>query len=421
MLVLLWHHTMRALQVACGWSTAMTDNVVSSVVLLLHDMRQMPTRRPLEEPDVRVGLEAKVDRVVQLLTAVDNNHGMVLLHGMAGIGKTTLARAVFNRLTATNPSLPCCFLRLDPEMEEGDVVRKQQQLLKDLARMEGATLNETEAGRRELAEQLNIKGRKVVLVVDNVWRTARVARLLRKGTIKALVDNGSMVLLTSREETAASPFLGEAGMLESQLVKAEVKCLSEAQSIELFCRHAYGTSSPPGADRELVAAVVAKCGFLPMAVEVIGRYYSVRPSKCDFFDDLESTMVYAYRKQDSGLLVGEATLFGALRLSWSMLDLEEQEALLDIALMLKGQPWHWVQHHCGRPNLDCLRVLGLVKQQDCAYSEDSAVHKVATVHDTVAFFCSDADAIGRLPQRKAVNTSSELQQVRGPYVAPRWE
>jgi replication-associated recombination protein RarA len=145
--------------------TALRDKVVERTVNLLCAMGEMPTKRPLEEPDIKVGLEAKVDRVVQLLTT--GNDSMVLLHGMGGIGKTTLARAVFNHLHANHPTLPCCFLGLDPDTKVAAIPQKQQQLLKDLARVERGTPSNAEEGRGLLAETL--QGKRVLLVVDNVW------------------------------------------------------------------------------------------------------------------------------------------------------------------------------------------------------------------------------------------------------------
>jgi hypothetical protein len=400
------------LKVPSGWSTAMRDKVVDGTVRLLCELGQMPTTGAVEETAaVKVGVDAKVEHVVQLLTAGGSN-SVVLLHGMGGIGKTTLARAVFNRLHAMNPTLPCSFLRLDPDMKDGAIMQKQQQLLKHLARAGDATLHDPEDGRGQLADRL--QRMRVLLVVDNVWGSARVARLLQKGTVKGLLDSGSMVLLTSREAAAAGPWLGEGGAPSSRVSKVEVECLSEEQSLELFCRHAYdGSTRPPDdVDRARVVEAVARCGHLPMAVEVVGLYYAAIDDKLSFFEDLLASMAYAYRKQDSSIFDGEATLFGALRLSWRVLDLEEQEALLDIAWFLKGQLWDWVQYHCGSPVLRRLCGLGLVKRQDGEWQHGRA--QIATVHDTVSFFCQDATAIDRTPQRKVARTGNELQEVRGP-------
>jgi hypothetical protein len=389
----------------------MRDKVVEGAVQLLCDMGQMLTRSALEEPDIKVGLEAKVGHVVRLLTAEGSN-SMVLLHGMAGIGKTTLARAVFNRLQESNPTLPCCFLGLDPYMKEEDITKQQRQLLTELAHVEGSPQSKPEGGRDELAQRL--MGKRVLLMVDNAWDD--VLEFLLPRNFMRLLGEGSMVLVTSREKGAAKE--------QAWVVEIEMEYLSPEQSAELFCK--YGFPGPALAPRsswmEYVAqsqwtshftAALKVCAGLPMALEVVGRYFAAIADKGEFY----STFQKACSKQKAGRKEAERTLFGALRLSWSILEPDEQDALLDIASMLNGQPWDWVQHHCGSFVLGRLCGLGLVKQQDGErQSHQNRRVQLVTVHDTVSTFCSDATAIRRPPRRTWVTRSSQLQQVTAPAI-----
>jgi hypothetical protein len=398
------------LQVPSGMGTAMRDKVVEGTVRLLCDMGKMPTRRPLEEPDVKVGMEAKVERVVQLLTKQNN---MVLLHGMGGIGKTTLAKAVFNQLHADHPTVPCCFLSLDPGTTFGNITHKQQQLLKELTHVETGTLNDAMDGRRMVAEKL--AGKTVLFVVDNVWDD-RLEFLLPKDFMQ-LLGAGSMVLVTSREQGAARELQGS--------IEEEMECLPDEQSMELFCMYAFpGLAPVPSSwDKHVeqpwwasqIKQVLKMCAGLPMALEVVGRYFAACGNKDEFLNGLRK----ACSKVKAGRLEAERSLFGALGLSWSILELSEKEALLDIALVLKSAPWDWVRHYCGESDLDRLRGLGLVKQQQHVQPEFLSEYSVFTkvqvaVHDTVAFFCADADAIDGLPQRQPLSTSSKVQHVRRP-------
>jgi hypothetical protein len=124
---------------------------------------------------------------------------------------------------------------------------------------------------------------------------------------------------------------------------------------------------------------------------------------------------------DGRLDATERTLFGALRLSWGVLEGEEREALLDVALLLRGQPWGLVEQHCGEGVLRRLWGLGLVKK-DFGHgangrrgpADDGASECLATVHSTVASFCEDAAATGRAPERLALSPGdarSKRQQV----------
>jgi hypothetical protein len=375
--------------------TAMRKKVVEAAVTRLLDMGQMPTGVAADQPDIEVGLEAKVDQVVQLLTATNENTKVVLLHGMGGIGKTTLARAAFNRLHANNPTLPSCFLCLDPDMSEADIMRKQRQLLLELACVTDVTdVSTAEQGRAKLATKL--KGKKVLLVVDNVWDT-RLEFLLHKDTVR-LLGEGSMVLATSREQ-------GAAGLLACKVTEVEMECLSEVPSVELFCKYAFPGSSPGPISYQIQEAL-KMCAGLPMALEVLGRHFAA----CGDIYEFDSSFQVACSTQNAGRLEAERTLFGALQLSWNILEPKEKEALLDIVFFLKGQPWSWVRHHCDPYVLRRLGKLGLVKQQEAGAN-------VASIHDTLSFFCRENTAIGGPHERMAVETSCELRQVRGLFGA----
>jgi hypothetical protein len=367
--------------------------VVDHAVGGLEGMRQMPSSTPMEAlPDIQVGLQEddkQMQGLVQLLTD-ESNHSLVLLHGMGGIGKTTLAKAVFNQLKAGNRTLPCCFVRLDPDMKVDDVVKQQQQLLQELARYKGDTTRRADKGQQLLAEQLG--GKTVLLVVDNVWGN-QLEWVVSKRTLKELLDNGSMVLVTSRELTAADRFLGEGAL---DVKKVPMQFLSAERSLELFCRHAFGSSPPPAELLQQVKAVVARCGGLPMALEVLGLLFRESSDWAKSCKSLNATLEDAYTHKEAHRLEAERTLFGALRLSWSMLKSEEQEALLDIVWFLKAQRWDLLQAACGAAVMRRLCRLGLVGH--------NTKWQLAIIHDTVTSFCSSASAIGREPLRKVLHS-----------------
>jgi hypothetical protein len=293
-------------------------------------------------------------------------------------------------------------------MKEGAIIRKQSRLLKDLAAVD-AQLDDAEEGRSKLAREL--RGKSVLVVVDNVWGD-QLEFLLPEGFMQ-LLGEGSMVLVTSREQ-------GAAGELQ-QVTAVEMRCLSDEQSMELFCKYAFPGLAPAPSSWEKhveqsrwasqILAALKMCAGLPMALEVVGRYFET----CDDKDEFRDSFRRACRQPIAGRKEEERSLFGALRLSWNILEPEEQEALLDIALMLKGAPWDWVQHHCGAPVLARLCGLGLVKQQQYEWEFNSeyasAIDAQVVVHDAVSFFCADVDAIGGLPQRRALSTTSEMRQV----------
>jgi hypothetical protein len=282
-------------QVADRMEPELVKWVVEHAVEALEQMGQMPSSTPTEAlPEVQVGLQAGDKQVKVLLGLLTDasSHSMVLLHGMGGIGKTTLAKTVFNQLKASNPTLPCCFVRLDPGMKVVDdvVQQQQQQLLQELARhSDDIPPHSAEMGQHLLADKLG--GKRVLLVVDNVWGR-QLEWLVNKRTMKELLDNGSMVLVTSREVAAADRFLGVGGGGVQHVL---MQFLSAEQSMELFCVHAYnGRASPPAAELQHGTAVVARCGGLPMALEVVGLLFREIGDWEQFLQSLDANLAAAF-------------------------------------------------------------------------------------------------------------------------------
>jgi hypothetical protein len=375
---------------------------------LLADMGQLPTESKVEVPKILVGLEGKVEALVQKLQAADGS--MVLLQGMGGIGKTTLASAVFNELHEQSPTVRCCFLELDPVMTHAQPLKKQKQLLTDLAGEEATKPASVARGRQKLRAKL--RGQKVLLVVDNVWGDQ--LELLLPEDIMEVLGKGSVVLVTSREPGATKKFDGAE--------VAEAVCLSGLDAMQLLCRHAYGSTSAPAAEEEQVKQLVARCGGLPMALEVVGMRLRLSKDKQRFFSNLEAALTAAYKNDAAGRKDGERTLFAALRLSWDALDAEEQEALLDITWFLKGQPWERVEAHCGYGVLDRLCQFGLVSRG----VEQHTKRPTATIHDTIVDLCSSVAGIGRQPRRMALRSCTrpmdahDMEQVRGCMRCVKW-
>jgi hypothetical protein len=358
----------------------MVDKVVQHTVRLLADMGQMPTASRVELPEIMVGLDARVEETVQRLTA-EGQSRMVLLHGMGGIGKTTLARAVFNKLHEGHPTMPCAFVELEPETAGEQLVKRQCQLLKKLAGMDAVSLCSVEEGRQMLAQKL--RGRKVLVVVDNVW--GGHLRLLLPDNILELLGGGSMVLVTSRNHRAAADVRG-------QVAGVDMQTLPRTESLQLFCRHAYGTDTPPADEQAWAERVVATCDGLPMAVEVLGRYLSCKSKRNKFLSNMETARASVYSTGEACRKDG-ATLFAALRLSWSGLSAKDKEDLLDIAWFLKGREWEQVESYCEYDALDRLWRAGLVKRtksmsySPCKNMDSSAM--VVSVHDCVVDFCKE--------------------------------
>jgi len=103
-------------------------NFIESVV------REILTKLKIKDKHVTkhlIGMDERVEAVVKLLDVDSGGVRFVLLHGMGGIGKTTLAKVVFNKLNSLFSH--CCFLENVQESSSSfGFVALQKQILSNM-------------------------------------------------------------------------------------------------------------------------------------------------------------------------------------------------------------------------------------------------------------------------------------------------
>jgi hypothetical protein len=374
-------------QVANSRGTELVKVIVRDTVTELAAKNKLRTNKLQGLPPIHVGLDAERDKLVERLSS--NGSHMLLLHGMGGIGKTTLAKAVFNQLHDADRTVPCCFLSLNPVMPPGTPSRRstqeeleaaQQTLLAELVQWDTSLRPSRKQGF--IAEQLTDK--KVLLVVDNVWDD-QLTTLLASGRNSSFMNelgSGSVVLVTSCDRRAVDDF--------DDAVKHEVQFLTKADSLYLLCQHAYG-HPPSSQDEERLEELEVRLGGLPKALEVVGRRLSKAADKSEFLRNPQAAVQFCYED-------GEASLFRALASSWDALQVdlppwgadrqlaEGQESLLDIVSFLKERCWEVVKCYCQYGCLEKLEAMALVRR--CSRDALQGGAEYVTVHNAIVDFCT---------------------------------
>lgn len=225
--------------------------------LHVHVAADAPARIPRQlpsAPDGFINRRQELEVLESLLATPGEHCRVVVLSGLAGVGKTGLglhwAHSVADRFAGGQLYVDLAALRHRGGVEIGEVLAGFLRALS--VREEWIPLELAE--RAALFRSLTAGSRMLVLV-DNVDQPAQVAPLIPGSA-------GSMVLVTSRRR------LG--GLVVKGATPLHLSPLDAAAGMGLLSRML--TDSRVGAEPEAAAELVGLCGGLPIALRVCGAW-----------------------------------------------------------------------------------------------------------------------------------------------------
>lgn len=178
---------------------------------------------------------------------------VIVLAGLGGIGKSTLAKYIFNlRCSEFNRASYLCNVR-----ETTDLTSLQRQLLSDLRGL-NRDIHNTFIGKPILRNSL--KGLKILIVLDDVDDREKIKSVVDLDA----VEPGSLILITSRYKDIM-------GGSSASTLLYDVKPLKRNHARELFCHHAFRQLNPPEKYEDSVEDFLKMCGGLPLSLEVFGE------------------------------------------------------------------------------------------------------------------------------------------------------
>ncbi|KAG0584090.1 hypothetical protein KC19_3G184300 [Ceratodon purpureus] len=282
--------------------------------------RLSPSNDPVDVEPYRVGLQGRAHACIQMSDNMGAGTGILGLVGMGGVGKTTLAREIYNHFVAEKKFRNMTFLEIHRDSSTSDVevrstwVRElQKQLLWDLLRVQTSTSNDYSSWFRKIASV-----GPVLIVVDNVYKLNQFEALVPSVSD---LHPGSRIIVTSRDRSVFNHLAGRS-KLEHCLY--DVSTLDVEESNMLFNWHAFQADEAPEELKGVAKDVVKGCGGLPLALKVIGSSLFVVRSEEDS-EAIWLEAVHALRQNPD--------VKGVLKWSYDHLSKPEKHLFLDIACL----------------------------------------------------------------------------------------
>ncbi|CAA7053865.1 unnamed protein product [Microthlaspi erraticum] len=274
-----------------------------------------------------VGIEAHLENMQSVLRFCEDGAMIVGISGPAGIGKTTIARALQSRISS-NFQLTCFMENLRGSCKNGldeyDLkLRLQEKLLSNILNLNGMKIDHLRAIQERLRDQ------KVLIILDDVDDLQQLEALANE---TKWFGRGSRIIVTTEDKE----------LLEQHGVNNiyQVGFPGEEEARQILCRHAFNQSSAPEGFDNLVERVRKLCSNLPMGLCVMGE--NLRNKKRDGWE-------YILHKLETSL---DTKMKGVLSVGYDSLHKDDQFLFLLIAFFFNYQDEKHVMSMLRERNLD---------------------------------------------------------------------
>ena len=285
-----------------------------------------------------VGINSHVKEMMNLFSTMSDDVHFIGIWGMPGIGKTTLAHAIYGRICHQFEA--SCFIRDVREIVEKDgLVNLQKQLLFKTLKVKEENIWDYHDGIKIIKARLSNK--KVLIVIDDVDKVEQQQALAGSCNWFGL---GSKIIITSKDKHLLIRH-------HRDTIVHRANGLDNDEALELFSWTVFSQTYPKKDFEDLSNGFVKYAKGLPLALKVLGSSLIARPRKVweDYLHQLEE--------------IPEGEILDKLEISYRGLTKTEKDLFLDIACFFKGEDKNRVAHIEGsgcKKNIETLKDKSLI-------------------------------------------------------------
>ncbi|KAL9812804.1 putative TIR domain, AAA+ ATPase domain, P-loop containing nucleoside triphosphate hydrolase [Arabidopsis thaliana] len=311
-----WRNALAHVATIAGEHSLNWDNEAKMIQKIVTDVSDKLNLTPSRDFEGMVGMEAHLKRLNSLLCLESDEVKMIGIWGPAGIGKTTIARTLFNKLSSIFP-FKCFMENLKGSIKGGaehySKLSLQKQLLSEILKQENMKIHHLGTIKQWLHDQ------KVLIILDDVDDLEQLEVLAED---PSWFGSGSRIIVTTEDKN----------ILKAHRIQDiyHVDFPSEEEALEILCLSAFKQSSIPDGFEELANKVAELCGNLPLGLCVVGA--SLRRKSKNEWERLLSRIESSLDKNIDNIL----------RIGYDRLSTEDQSLFLHIACFFNNQEVDYV-------------------------------------------------------------------------------
>ncbi|XP_065634517.1 disease resistance protein RPV1 isoform X4 [Quercus suber] len=258
-----------------------------------------------------VGIESRVQYLYKLLSRGSSDVYMVGIWGIGGIGKTTIAKAIYNLLQRKFKA--SCFLENIGEAakQPNGLIDLQDQLLSSVHVNNNRKIKLVDQGTMDI--QKRAWSKRVLVVFDDVDHWDQLDKLAIK---RGCFQPGSVIIITTRNKSMLK--------LDDIDVIYTPPILDNQESIKLLSWYAFDKDHPKKNYEELSKEVINYAQGLPLTLKVLGSFLSDK-STTEWEGTLEQLRAIPFGEIQEKLMV-----------SFYFLSDTQKDLFLDIACFFVG-------------------------------------------------------------------------------------
>nr|AFP55552.1 TIR-NBS-LRR [Rosa rugosa] len=303
-----WRDALTKVASLAGWTSEdyrYETQLISEIVQALWS-KVHPSLTVFGSSEKLFGMDSKLEEMDVLLDKEANDVRFIGIWGMGGIGKTTLAGLVYEKIS--HQFEVCIFLANVREVSKTThgLVDLQKQILSQILKEENVQVWNVYSGRNMIKRCVCNKA--VLLVLDDVDQSEQLENFVGE---KDCFGLRSRIIITTRDRRV----LVTHGVEKPY----ELKGINEHEALQLFSWKAFRKCEPEEDYAELCKSFVTYAGGLPLALKILGSFLKGRTP-----DEWNSALAKLQQTPD-------ITVFKILKMSFDGLDEMEKKIFLDIA------------------------------------------------------------------------------------------